>query len=497
MRIQELETKTALDRATIRFYEREGLINPQRTENGYRDYSDDDAAHLLKIKLLRQLGMSVEKIREIQQGSVDFFKVMEEQIQLLSTRIDDQKRARAVCFTICRDGVNYASMDAAYYLQLMQKKSSEESTLIIRNFREDIPKEIHPFRRFAARIMDMHLFSVFVQLILYVVLRVRPLPDGIIGVALQFVILFLFLPVEALFLHLWGTTPGKWVMGIRVESAEGGKLTYFHALCRAWEVMKYGIGFNLPLWNWACAIKSYCVLTGRAWRVFTRYDEIDGPEDMEWDRDTEISYMKWERKGKLLLAGMLCVIVVLNAIVIMDSIRPKYRGEVDVAQFSSNYNSYASMLNRNQIIQEFKLQSDGTWQIDPNVTIYRDLTGIPEDVYAPFSFEMQDGYVRRITYQNKWNDVMFKAPLSDKCLYAAITAASAQRWFNIFTLYDFNKKWEYALNDPQGTLQYENIEIVWDMEIINGQLSDGYIIPSDEEGTISLGLYFEIIIHAN
>ena len=36
MKIQELESRTGLDRATIRFYEQEGLVVPQRNpENGF------------------------------------------------------------------------------------------------------------------------------------------------------------------------------------------------------------------------------------------------------------------------------------------------------------------------------------------------------------------------------------------------------------------------------------------------------------------------------
>ena len=38
MLIRDLEVKTGLDRATIRYYEREGFIAPVRKENGYRVY---------------------------------------------------------------------------------------------------------------------------------------------------------------------------------------------------------------------------------------------------------------------------------------------------------------------------------------------------------------------------------------------------------------------------------------------------------------------------
>ena len=72
MQIRDLECKAGLDRATIRFYEKEGLIVPKRKENGYREYSDDNLVHLLKIGLLRQLGMSLDTIKGIQQECVDF-----------------------------------------------------------------------------------------------------------------------------------------------------------------------------------------------------------------------------------------------------------------------------------------------------------------------------------------------------------------------------------------------------------------------------------------
>ena len=53
MTIKEMETRSGLTRANIRFYEAEGLLTPQRRPNGYRDYSEEDLAELQRIKLLR------------------------------------------------------------------------------------------------------------------------------------------------------------------------------------------------------------------------------------------------------------------------------------------------------------------------------------------------------------------------------------------------------------------------------------------------------------
>ena len=53
MTIKELERRTGLPRTSIRFYEQEGLLTPERRENNYRDYSEDNVRTLEKIKLLR------------------------------------------------------------------------------------------------------------------------------------------------------------------------------------------------------------------------------------------------------------------------------------------------------------------------------------------------------------------------------------------------------------------------------------------------------------
>lgn len=38
MHIKDIETRTGLSRANIRYYEQEGLVHPVRARNGYRDY---------------------------------------------------------------------------------------------------------------------------------------------------------------------------------------------------------------------------------------------------------------------------------------------------------------------------------------------------------------------------------------------------------------------------------------------------------------------------
>ena len=60
----EIQNKTGLTRKAIEYYEEKGLINPQKTENGYRDYSENDLEVLIKVSLFRKLGISVTEIED-------------------------------------------------------------------------------------------------------------------------------------------------------------------------------------------------------------------------------------------------------------------------------------------------------------------------------------------------------------------------------------------------------------------------------------------------
>ncbi len=62
--IHEIAKLYAISTDALRYYERLGLITPRRGENGYRLYSLRDIYRLTIIRDLRQLGFSMESIRE-------------------------------------------------------------------------------------------------------------------------------------------------------------------------------------------------------------------------------------------------------------------------------------------------------------------------------------------------------------------------------------------------------------------------------------------------
>ena len=66
MRISELAERAGVPTSTVRYYERAGLLSePARTDSGYRDYAEADAARLLFVTRARHMGISCEQITEL------------------------------------------------------------------------------------------------------------------------------------------------------------------------------------------------------------------------------------------------------------------------------------------------------------------------------------------------------------------------------------------------------------------------------------------------
>jgi MerR family transcriptional regulator, copper efflux regulator len=66
MRIGEVAASAGVNRQTIRFYEREGLLpNPTRRDNGYREYPADTVALVRFIKRAQDLGFSLNEAKAL------------------------------------------------------------------------------------------------------------------------------------------------------------------------------------------------------------------------------------------------------------------------------------------------------------------------------------------------------------------------------------------------------------------------------------------------
>lgn len=65
MLINEVCKQSGLTKKAVAYYVEQGLIYPASAENGYRIFSEDDAARLSKVAMLRALGLSVTEIKTV------------------------------------------------------------------------------------------------------------------------------------------------------------------------------------------------------------------------------------------------------------------------------------------------------------------------------------------------------------------------------------------------------------------------------------------------
>lgn len=69
MLIQEVCQKTKLTKKAIEYYESKELVQPDFSENGYRNYEDKDVNILKEISLLRKLGLGISEIKSVLNSS--------------------------------------------------------------------------------------------------------------------------------------------------------------------------------------------------------------------------------------------------------------------------------------------------------------------------------------------------------------------------------------------------------------------------------------------
>lgn len=94
MKTNDLEKELGLSKHTIRYYEKEGFIHPARDENGYRNYSLQDIQVLKLVKFLRNLEISIDDVKAILNGELDFHECLKINEIHLEKQIESMKEIK-------------------------------------------------------------------------------------------------------------------------------------------------------------------------------------------------------------------------------------------------------------------------------------------------------------------------------------------------------------------------------------------------------------------
>jgi MerR family copper efflux transcriptional regulator len=102
MNIGQAAQKSRLPAKTIRYYEGVSLVKPNRAENGYRDYSENDVHRLRFLQRSRSLGFTIEECRLLlslydddHRASADVKAVANDKIGEIDKKIQELNSLRA------------------------------------------------------------------------------------------------------------------------------------------------------------------------------------------------------------------------------------------------------------------------------------------------------------------------------------------------------------------------------------------------------------------
>ncbi len=122
MNIKQASKQSGVSAPNIRFYEKEGLLDPARLPgNDYRDYMEQDIRTLRFIRMLRMLDVPLPVIRSVLAGDASLGSVLREQKTALEQRAKQLEGAARFCAELARQDPSVASLDVDACLTRMEK----------------------------------------------------------------------------------------------------------------------------------------------------------------------------------------------------------------------------------------------------------------------------------------------------------------------------------------------------------------------------------------
>lgn len=130
MKIKQVEELVGITSRNIRFYENQGLLSPDRADNGYREYHQKEIDVLKKIKLLRKLGVPVEEIKKVLEQSISLDDCLEKQLLRLEKDQKDLQVMQNLAESIRSRHKSMDTLEIDKWLESMEELEKEGTTFV-------------------------------------------------------------------------------------------------------------------------------------------------------------------------------------------------------------------------------------------------------------------------------------------------------------------------------------------------------------------------------
>ena len=481
MTIQEVERQSGMTRANIRFYEEKGLLTPQRQPNGYRDYSAVDVETLRRVRLLRSLDISIDTIRALQSGERTLEAVLAERERRWNDAKGRAGDAEALCQRMRQDGAQYATLDAEKYLH---PQPEAQRLYHPAGQADQRPYAFTPWRRLLAFNLDYDLCLLLLYAVLSLGFHVNITKgSGLLSLLHAYLALMLQLLIEPWLLHRFGTTPGKALMGIYIETESGERPTCAQARARTWKRFWYGLGANIPILGLV-----------RMWQK--GYRPCQDCEPCAWDSENELVCLIHDRKAwrgwimAAAYAGFAAASVLLSSAAAL----PPCRGRLTVAQFARNYNMLADFYGDET---NWRLDETGAWEDITPADVF--IVRIGEEIGRPdWQFTLDaDGYIQRAElgadYRN-CDGMVWISTLEDQTLLGTLSLVCAQPGVHAWSFAPQRVARTFKQQSDTGSVRmtYQGVSIAYDCAYQGFAAAGTALIPVETENEARMHLSIRI-----
>lgn len=262
----------------------------------------------------------------------------------------------------------------------------------------------YPGRRFLARVLDWTIYYLIWTFINMVPLRGKIIRGLLLLYADSMVVMLIMLILEPLMLSLFGTTPGKAVMGLVLRTDDGEKLPLRDSFRRTFQVFADGMGLNVIILN----------LLNMSW---ARRNCAEG-KALLWEQENSyvIKDTALWRQIAVIAASLFLVTTAMPQIYNLAQY-PLHRGNITPENYVENVNE---MLYRSGSDTGFWLDDEGFWRDEDG-----DL--IESVAYTPPQHEIiyHNGLVAGVRLRIRISSAgRINGALDQKALVAAAFAAS-------------------------------------------------------------------------
>lgn len=125
MKIGQAAQLTGLTISNIRFYERKGLLEPERNDQSkYRNYSEQDIRRLKQIILYRKMNMPIEKIALMLDDPAVSEELVRQQLQELLNKQQEIQGSIDLCRKLAADHA-YDGENIDFYLNYVKEEEKK------------------------------------------------------------------------------------------------------------------------------------------------------------------------------------------------------------------------------------------------------------------------------------------------------------------------------------------------------------------------------------